>query len=274
MQFFEQSYPFYFRGKILFNAALTILISAFLFGFLFRPFNVEFSEHKFAYWVICLIHAGSGSLIFAGYYLVMGLVYKRNEWKMLHEVSSIIAVLFLIGTGSFLWREVIYDNPNNVSWRYFGEELVNTFLIGSLIILLIQIRLNSNNKEIFNTEEKDNLTDIGQSLLIKTQVEADDFEIDPTRLIAARSEGNYVEFFIDANAASGRCLKRITLQSTLDQLSAYSFIIKTHRAYLVNMTYVEKTKGNSQGYKLTVKNIDFSVPVSRGHVTAFDTIRN
>lgn len=47
--------------------------------------------------------------------------------------------------------------------------------------------------------------------------------------------------------------------------SAYPFIQKCHRAFVVNLHFVEKVKGNSQGYRLMLKGWDEEIPVARSY---------
>lgn len=43
------------------------------------------------------------------------------------------------------------------------------------------------------------------------------------------------------------------------------FIIRCHRAFLVNIRMVVKVDGNSQGYKLNLEGCEEDVPVSRAY---------
>ena len=45
-----------------------------------------------------------------------------------------------------------------------------------------------------------------------------------------------------------------------------SKIIRCHRAYIVNLNLVKHADGNAQGYKLSLPETDFQVPVSRAYI--------
>ncbi|HMT30713.1 MAG TPA: LytTR family transcriptional regulator DNA-binding domain-containing protein, partial [Bacteroidia bacterium] len=49
----------------------------------------------------------------------------------------------------------------------------------------------------------------------------------------------------------------------IEDMNTSAFIIRTHRAYLVNLRKVKKVEGNSQGYRLVFENVDETVPVAR-----------
>ena len=45
----------------------------------------------------------------------------------------------------------------------------------------------------------------------------------------------------------------------------FSYIVKSHRAFLVNLCAVSKVSGNSQGYRLFLYDCEDSIPVSRAY---------
>jgi DNA-binding LytR/AlgR family response regulator len=112
--------------------------------------------------------------------------------------------------------------------------------------------------------------DSDQIIAIKTQVQSENFEINPKELICACAAGNYVEIYTSEAGVMQKSLKRLTLQGLYDQLKDYEYILKTHRAFLINTAYINEVKGNAQGYQLMVDHIDFSVPVSRKHLKSFN----
>lgn len=135
----QAPYPYLHRGKMLLVTALLILVLAFLFEYLIEPFNVTPSEHRFSYWKINLIHSSSAAAIFFIFFSIFKNFVDEDRWKVYKEIMVLSVVLFLIGLGGFLWREVIYDNPQNVSLRYFIEEVRNTYLIGFILFFAITV---------------------------------------------------------------------------------------------------------------------------------------
>ena len=65
-------------------------------------------------------------------------------------------------------------------------------------------------------------------------------------------------------------VKRITLSSFCDQLGEMKEVVRTHRAYAVNIGFLKHTSGNAQGYQLTMEGVEFTVPVSRKYMPEFD----
>ena len=50
-----------------------------------------------------------------------------------------------------------------------------------------------------------------------------------------------------------------------EAVSAAPFIVRCHRAFLVNTRRVVRADGNSQGYKLSLEGCEEAVPVSRAY---------
>ena len=91
--------------------------------------------------------------------------------------------------------------------------------------------------------------------------------LDPVRLLYAESEGNYVRLhYLDADSGKPAVkLLRLTLKQAEDAFLDYSYIIRCHRAYLVNLHQVAQVSGNAQGYRLHLEGCGTEVPVSRSY---------
>ena len=292
-RFLSQPYPFYYKGKSLWMIAVILLIFSFVFNYFFKPFNVYLPEHRMSYLGISAIHSITPFIILLLFSLFRVPPETEEKWTVLKEMFLLVTLLFLIGVGQFLIRDIIYDNPDNWSWKYFIEEIRNTFLVGSLIvIILISLnfnRLNYRNRkraEVLNmtsgyTKQNFDLNtenDISQSagkyeVFIETQVKADDFMLKVDNLLFAKSEGNYIEFYLK-DVTVDRTVKRLTLKELESALEPFPEIIRTHRSYLVNTNQVKGVEGNAQGYRLSLRDFDGTVPVSRNMIGKFDNVMN
>lgn len=271
-----QPYPYFHRGIELWRNAGMILILSFLFEFLFEPFNVNRSEHNFIYPVIVLLHSLNGAVIYLVYFLILGLFVNDDDWKIYKEAAAIFVVFCFIGTGGYLIRELIYDNPNNASVDYWIEEVRNTILVGSMLMFGI-IMLNFNFLKNRNERRAKALKSKGESissesgfLEIKASIPSDHFVVDPEKILCVKSDGNYCEFYVLKDGEVEKWIKRISLQSTSEQLANSAFITKTHRTFLVNNLHVQGVEGNAAGYLLGLPKLNFKVPVSRAHIAAFN----
>jgi len=279
-RFITEPYPFYYRGKTIWHIASLLFIMTLFFGFIFEPFEVYIPEHKMDYFWISLIHALTPVIVIILLSTLSRTQKTEETWTILKEILLVASFLLLVGIGQFLIRDIIYDNPNNWSWRYLYEEIRNTFLVGSLFAtLLISLnfnRLNAKNKKhataLNSTNEKIKSSN-HSTVFIKTQVKSDDFELDVNNMLFAKADGNYIELYL-INEKDNKVVKRSTIKDLEEALKSYQSIIKTHRSYLVNLYHVKNITGNAQGYKLQLNQCNEKVPVSRSMIHSFDQRMN
>lgn len=277
-KFLSQPYPFYYEGRDLWVIAGLVFFMTFIFTYFFEPFIVYEPEHRVNYFYICLIHSTTPVVILYLWSLFYRLKNRATEkWNVGKEIFFVLMFFLLVGTGQFFIRDVIYNNPYNWSWYYLYEEIRNTFLVGTLfVVILVPLNLNyqfyKNQKKalaLFPSSASDDETPYPSSVFIKTQVKNDDFYILPDAFIFAQSDGNYVEVYLN-DVVEQKVVKRLTVKELEAQLCQYPFIMRTHRSYLVNLKAVETITGNAQGYRLKIKNYDETLPVSRYMISEFN----
>jgi hypothetical protein len=274
--YLSQPYPFFFDRVSFLRFFILLSIIAFLFTWLFEPFVVNREEHRMPYVWICVLHALLPTLIVAIYYGI--LIWRdpiRDNWTIGKEVGHLLVVLLCIGVGNFLLRDVIYTNPNNWSWGYLGEEIRNTYLVGALLVGIFvpmhHERLARNNRvKARHFSPPVPVQSNEKTIPIKTAVQADDFELEVGKMLAARADGNYVELYVADTDGARRWIKRLPLKDLEAQLSGEMQVMRTHRAWLVNLQHVQSVSGNAQGYQLQVAGWEGGhIPVARSMREAF-----
>jgi hypothetical protein len=282
MMLLRQPYPYYYFRINLFRLAVTAFAIIFIFLLAFKPFIVNPTEQRVSYWLICAIHAFLPALVFSIYFFFAdGLLSEttKERWSLGVEIMHLCILFFLFGVASFLVRDIIYTNPDNWSWHYFTEEVKNTFLGGTLISLLLILlnfyRLYSRSQQEaikINQQLHPPVSDVVSTMSITTNVKSDDFVLDLTSFLFARSSGNYMEVYSKTGTGTTKQLKRLTLAQLEAQLSSRA--LRTHRSYLVNPRHIIHVSGNAQGYELSFSGTDLKAPVSRSNIPAFDTVMN
>jgi len=106
-------------------------------------------------------------------------------------------------------------------------------------------------------------------LVITSENKNQKIEIPASNLICIESEGNYVNTWFLEEGKIIRLLIRNTIKNIETQIMGAGNLFKCHRAYIVNLSYVEKVTGNSQGYRLLIKHLDKEVPVARNYSKSF-----
>lgn len=276
--FLKQPYPYYFKGKNLWILATVIFGMSMGFNYFFEPFVVYRPEHKVSYFWISMIHSLNAFLCVL---LIIGLNNLRvneDSWTVRKEIALIAGVLLMIGISQFLVRDLIYNNPDNWSIRYFLEEIRNTFLVGVLFAVILVpmnylrlMKAHLKTAKSLNSQQHPDFSIQREKLLpIVTQQKSDDFDLNPDEFLFAKSEGNYLEIFLEKNEGTNKVLKRMTLKELESQLKSFPHFFKTHRSFLVNLQKVAQVKGNAQGYQLELKSYSDSLPVSRGMINEFE----
>ncbi|WP_298481288.1 LytTR family DNA-binding domain-containing protein [uncultured Maribacter sp.] len=245
----------------------------FFFNYAFEPFNVEYSEHKMNYFWISIIHSITPVFVLFTISIVYKLLKLENKWNIAKEAVFIFIFFLTVGLIQFLIRDIIYENKNNWSLYYLYDEIRNTFLIGSLfVIILTPFNFNRLNAKHKNNASSLNIT-LNNTPKTTNQVDAkikiNDFEIEIHLFMFAKSEGNYIEIYLNKKSQNKK-LVRSTLKNLETLFKIYPNIIKTHRSYLVNSNYIENIKGNAQGYQLKINH--HIVPVSRNMIKHFNLI--
>ena len=278
--YLKEPYPYYYDNtKRLFFLLLLISILSFSFSYFFEPFEVNVAEHKInSIWII-VIHAFIPLPIAYLYFILMDSTQKEDTtWTLGKEIFHLSIILLIIGVTDFLIRDLIYTNPDNWSFRYFREEIRNTFLIGFLLLLIVLPlnleRLINKHTSSLRKLPRNTMSDLDNGLVsIKNAVSNDDFELKIKDFLFAKVESNYTEVFTSSSNGVNKLLIRITLKELEEQLKLVTHrVFKTHRSYLVNLNAIESISGNAQGYQLSLKNCSIIVPVSRSNIASFNAV--
>lgn len=278
--YIREVYPFYYNDlREVFIFLCLLVISSFFFTYLFEPFQINPEEHRLKTYWIHLIHAFIPLPVSMAYFYVLNKRVKRTEeWTIGKEFCHLAALLFITGLLSFLIRDFIYTNPDNWSLRYLFEEIRNTFLIGSLLLMILLPlnleRLLNRHKTLSKTlAPQPKPRAYAESIHIQTEILTEGFELDINTFLYAKVEANYTEFLFEEAGAIKRLVKRIRLGQLEKQVEGFPHLCRVHRSYLVNVDSVRSVSGNAQGYILDLNaSVDLRVPVSRSKIAAFNRV--
>lgn len=278
----EIEYPQRYKFENLIKSSIVVFLIILLFLLMFKPFGVYDPELKMHYFFICFLHALAPAIILFVYFGVLNYFRKtknQTKWTLLEEFIQIGALLVLIGTASFLMRDLLYNNPNNWSWNYFFEEIRNCFVAGIFFYFFLRLStfyFESKKGSPFVLQftpltVKPEKTVLKSNIFITTQVKQDDFLLDMDQLLFAKADGNYIELTKSNGHQMTTEVKRISLTQFETQITEYPHLFRCHRTYLVNMYKIKQVAGNSQGYVLSFKETDIKIPVSRKQIDNFNS---
>ena len=267
LEFFKKPYPF--NSDLMHNAKVVFFIGAAigLFLFFFEPFNFnEFTlKEKFIVSsIISLITFAvlSFSMIIIPSYFKK--LFSRNTWNVLKEIiwNTWIIISLIIGYFFyFRFNTIFVIQPADVL-----KIILISFLAVSILVVLNRnrlVKLHLNVAVELNRKLMSKLNEENDTVTVESEYKKDSIVLSVKETLLFKSAGNYVEIYYLENKAIKRHLIRTTLKNIEDLLINYNFIFRCHRTYLINTNFIEKAEGDSQGIKLKIKGINFSVPVSR-----------
>jgi hypothetical protein len=259
--------------------AISLFVSIFMV--VFQPFGLQAmdSDRK------SLLLTGYGLVTFVVLFvdmiilpLVFHGVFREERWTVFKQVIWLVWIVITIAFGNYVYSDLL----SIVHWIGIkGYLYFIGFTFSIAVIPIIGVTFISYNQQL-----KRNLRDSQQlnkliedhkaealsddiKLVITSENKKQKIEIPSSNLICIESEGNYVNTWFLEEGKIIRSMVRITLKNIESQIGKSGSFFKCHRAYIVNLSHIEKVKGNSQGYRLIIKYLEKEIPVSRNYSKSF-----
>ncbi len=204
-----------------------------------------------------------------------------EEWTVLKELLSV--VISLLGMGIAVYFSGFLLEPPLQRWNLvtFFDSLVSAFLIFAVPLSFFSIinyryllvsdilkQYNSAEAYLKSSKEPEEL------IRIESQLKKEELSFYPGQFIFAESDGNYTSFYLKMENQVKKKIIRNSISNIEQQLSAFPFLFRTHRAFIVNLRMIDSQKGNTLGYRLKLSGIDNEIPVSRQKTRDFDEAMN
>lgn len=278
LKYLQSPYPvFYQRWKItLISSAIVFLILVLL-----QPFGISNIQHN-----KLLILIGYMAVTFAfqcvPVYLLPFLFpryYREENWTVGKYLINILFIFFFIAVGNWLYSALLFGHGLFL-WAFSSFLIVTTvigiFPVGIFLLLNRNRLLASHLQEAVEMNQYlqkaaaivtggEMLMDESDYLLSFQGGSKELLELDARQLCCVESEGNYVKVTYRKEKKTVQRLLRATMKQAEEITENCPFVVKCHRAFLVNVRAVTKVSGNSQGYRLTLQGCEFDVPVSRAY---------
>lgn len=267
----------------------TVVISSvivFLIVSLLQPFGI--SQMHSEYKIIILIGYGvvSSIALSVTIYLMPALFpryFEEKNWTLGKHLLNTLVVCFLITIGNGLYSAWVYDLE--LSWNLFYISLIWVALLAPFPIVFFamwnrNLQLSHNLKEATemnfylskkisfgNGEIASEKNESSREMLIFSGGTKEMLEVLADDFLYAEAEGNYVKatYRTEKDGKIIQKLLRATMKQAEETVADCPFIIRCHRAFLVNVQQVVKVDGNSQGYRLQLEGCEEEVPVSRAY---------
>lgn len=241
----------------------------FLFLRLFEPFGI--ASLKTGKTLVCLEFGTLSTIVILTLNLGLTCLFPRlfleKNWTTGKELLWMSLHFVLIGFGNAL--VAVHINFSEWSWELLLTYEIYTLGVGifpvTISLLITEVRLSKR----YQTESVELNTHLHTAINTDTPVvlpsdnKNEDLTLIPDQLIYLEAADNYVTVYFLENEAVRKAILRSTLKTQETSLAAIPTLFRAHKSYLINCNHIECVSGNAQGYKLHLKGITASIPVSR-----------
>ena len=269
----DKPFPFFLNdnGK---NTILILLTSTFVIFFLtlYTPFENPNNSPiiNISWGIFCFVALYANLILVPKLFPTM---FELTRWTLLKYILFNSWLFLLLGILFTVINFLFYNCEMNYVALFIKtqREVVLTGLIPLIVITMLAKTnlLKQNLADAFQTNKKlreiQTLKENPQPLDNRTILYTDTnetFSLNLTDLVYILADNNYSEIYWNENGNISKKLLRVTLKNTETQLTN-QFIVRCHRSYLINVKAIESISGNTNGYKLQMKNTDVEIPVSR-----------
>lgn len=261
------SYPKSKSVKEILISSMSAGIMVYLFLIIFQPFGTENYHHPYKYFILFPY-----TLIFGAAFFISSLfVFRFKDWNIGSELLKIFVILLLGSIFSYLYNTLFISHVE-LSLENYGYMFLYSLAVGIPISTIYILSRYIYLKNIHENIARDivpqligNIENFKEKILTITSNNIE-LAIAEEDFLCAQSMENYCTLYFIENNTIKKLLLRISISNLLSQVETDS-IKKCHRSYIVNLEKVKNLKGNAQGYKLILSEIDFEIPVSRSFIS-------
>jgi hypothetical protein len=268
---FNKPYPF--NDDFKYNTKVIFFISTGVFAFLwlFQPFEIGILPVRQKYYLML----GFGFITFLSlslYLLFIPSLFPKKfsvaVWSIKKEILWNSWILFTILVGYFFYTKWLGVMKFNF-YTVIKLVLTATLPISGLIIVNQNRMLRSHLKlaDELNKKLKEHKLNLEKIIYFTSDYQKDSLALKGSSILVIRSANNYIEVFWKEGDIIKNQMVRCSMTNAEEFVKEYKFIFKCHRSFMVNINYIERFEGNSQGYRLYFENLNFPIPVSKNSAT-------
>jgi hypothetical protein len=238
------------RIKLTFIGVLAIAF----FYTVFQPFQMakyEMNDFLFvngAYLILTFIILSLHLIVFPIYFKTE---YLKSIAKKQNRLFFLVWIAFAIGISFFLFK---------IAFGYY-EFTVERMLTGGLAFVALAA-FPVLFLRVVDREEIDNTTPAIQISAKVGQINIED-------VLYIYSDKNYIVWVCSINEEIKEFKVRETFKSVKKRVQHQHELVQTHRAFLVNISKVDRVYKNSGSYTVSLKKHERNIPLSRGFYADF-----
>lgn len=186
-------------------------------------------------------------------HFVLSDLVESNYFSLANYLETLAIIAFCSFAIGLYWRFKFRS-------RFLAAELEETRLLNE------QLKRMQEEKKTVETTNATDSTEQPSSAITLTGTTNETVSLMIENLLYVEAVGNYVKVCHLLNDKVQTDMLRATSKQIEDELNAYSMIVRSHRAFLVNLKQVEKIHSQAGAMQLLVKHCHEFLPVSRSNM--------
>jgi len=250
-----------------------------LFLVIFQPFGSEDYVMEGRTWVLIGYGLVTSLVLLFDMLLLPGIfpgIFNETKWNLFRGICFQLLHIIFISTGNILYSYFIVGKELNIIsvLGFFLTTLsIGVFPVTISILTFHHYLLKKyvestekiNERIVSSENQRGETAEKSKIVVITSETGKEKIEINLKALLFIKSIDNYVEVYRADNNDIDKILLRSTLKRIEENLKAYPLLFRCHRTYIINVNNIFNVTGNSQGYKLKFKGVDYLIPVSRDY---------
>ena len=231
-----------------------------------QPYGIYCWQHPYKNYLLC----GYGLTFLVSYILIYGVMryvfpryFKSETWTLGKDMGTSGILLILVGTNNW-WYNSVFIEQSEISANSLLVAQYYTLVFGFLPKLCTSLFAcyKAHTKIIPSVHTIDVEAESEELSVTETvQINSDSIVIHSIQYI--QSVENYVTLHLHLNNMQEKRTYYKTLKGLKQKLSGHPQFVQCHKSFIVNTHFIAKSKCNSAGGYLMVKNITEKIPVSR-----------
>lgn len=271
---FLESFPLEDDKRVQFYHSVVITLAVVLAIFLFQPFGLAnislpviklipvYIGYAFATMIACLVNYRLIRPAFPSF-------FDDQHWTVIKHILWTVATITNIGLFNLFYSRILgFTGISGTSLLTFLTTIVVVSIIPVTIVTLIRrVGLFNKNRKIvksINETLEQPIRDDGKDVMIVFNSESgnESIRLQSDQFLYAESSDHYTDIVYVENMIVRRALIHSSLKK-IEEGNKAEFVMRVHRAFLVNMFKVKAVTGNAQGFRLIFDNLDETIPVAR-----------
>ncbi|SKC61691.1 LytR/AlgR family response regulator transcription factor [Ohtaekwangia koreensis] len=266
----KSPFPYYLnddRKNTLIPAGMSIFLVVFML--VFQPYNPQ---------KVILIGSVTFIVLFANIVLLPRLfpaLFEVSNWTVGKYILFTLWQLFVDGIATAIALHVFNFHPEvtliEKMYKVYSGVFTNGIIPIALATLVLRNQMlqeNLRSAVMANRELerirllKEDPTHTKSNIVTIYSDTRETLSLPLSELLYVEASDNYSTIYWKNGEGVEKKMLRINLKNMESQLDNY-FAIRCHRSFIVNINAIDHVTGNANGYKLGIKDTNFSVPVSR-----------